>query len=135
MTRLHPMTRLHKNLLLCTLLSFGAISLLASEAEASETQLLGTWQLLHVEKKGKKGQLPPGFKVTMRYKKDHTWEGTMERHGKVKHNTGTWKLTGKTLVVQPKGKQGDSMTVTFVGNMLKLTKTGDQGTAVFKRVK
>jgi hypothetical protein len=108
----------------------------ATNAEAGEGKLLGTWQLERIIAKGKEKRPPPALQIRMTFKKNHTWVGTMTMGQKTKTQGGTWTLKGKTLTTVVKGKsKTETMTVGFVGGHLELTKPKDQGKAVFKRVK
>lgn len=114
------------------------ICLAAAPAAANEGKLIGKWQIDRVvQKDGKEGRPPAGLKVTMEFKKDHSWIGTIEAQGRKKEQHGSWTLQGKTLTTRAKGKGDgkgvDTMTVAFVGKLLELTKKGQSSKLVLKR--
>ncbi len=105
----------------------------SATAEAGSKKLLGTWQLMRIEVGGKVRRPPPEITIKMTFKKDKTWKGTMRVGQKVKTQTGTWTLKGdKLTTVTPKKRE--TVTVSFTGAHLELTKPNNKGKAVFKRL-
>jgi hypothetical protein len=119
-------------------LFFAAAVLLSAPAPADANKgLIGTWRAHAMKMKGKVQPMPKGMKVTIEFKKDHTFIGRMEAHipKKPPHKStekGTWKIKGKVLIT--KTKKTERMTFNVKGKTLTLTKTNRGETLILKRV-
>lgn len=94
-----------------------AALLIPSVAFASASQLVGTWSVVTVTSKGKTQAVPAGTSITMTFKADGTWIGTVTAKGKTETESGTYTFTGNTLTTTDAKKKVETSTVTITGTM------------------
>ncbi len=105
-------------------------------AEAAPNQLMGKWQVVAMERDGKRMPAPKEIKILIEFAPKGKFIATMKAGEREETEKGTYKVKGKTLTTVVK-KKTESMTYKVKGKELILTKKIKKRTEsmILKKVK
>ncbi len=97
----------------------------ARKSPSLHAQLVGSWNVLNLTKRGRTYHLPPSKKLVMIFKKDGTLLFQLHKKGKKKAKIrfrGTWSWKGKVLITKDKKTNTTEVsTISFHKNHLILS--------------